>query len=697
MSQRHRVTLSADQQAIVDRLTRLTVGQLDELARISHLRKQANDNPSVQTDAFAELKEPRKPNAVGIFGRRGSGKSTIQAAVLEKLAKPDPEKAHGWLVLNRPLDLSYAPSEFPHGLTLIHWLHERLRSEATPCKPPCSQLGANFDKAAQSYFRGSDGFNKLVRNLALSPEHYANSAAKEISWRLSLHTDLQTWLDAEAANHKVRGFVVAVDDADLPPANRHHSLIWSLLDELHQDRLFFILAGDLKRLRERLANEDVTVHRGHCAPRLDPRVANDLIYKVAPTLNRENLQPWVRNSRSSFPPGRQDNIGALLQQSAVDAALQRHLPALLPPWVRGLENAWKLLRSHVHSDGPNKASLPPETLIFFAEFNFESTLAEQLRERTLGDWAGGFRWESGNTSHVALWDQLRERLKPDMDVASDRPRTNIEDLPELLPVPQKNWLDLEPRHARFAEALIDIALEQRTLSPERLVERIPWLYEHYRQSSSTVLRDLSDFDRDLQAEPIAAAAALYWIEFTADLASASVGFAPVMDLQLGKRKRVPKGIADLEPIGLAALVRARADKGDQKRFLDLTGGSVRELLPYRDCRSLLKLADMLAQQPWTILDGTSSGVGFVGLARMAALLSYHAYLLAEGVSMDSKPVLKRVIFRLDDDPGTLTDALLEKQFRAVLEESDGMRVVLSGSASHGTGLLLQAPWFRGLA
>lgn len=709
-----RVEPSAEQKELIARLNRLATRQMEILGSISGQRRARAANDASRLEAFEQLKTPRQANALGVFGRRGSGKTTVLTEVVDALIN---EKAqHGWYVLKQPLDLSYAPREFPHGLTLVHWLHDRLSERDDQDKPRSSRLKTSFERAAQSYFRGSDGFNQLVRNLALSPEHYAVAATREIGARLSLHRDIQDWLDQEATFRGVHGFVIAIDDVDLPPANHHQSLIWSLLDELHQDRLIVVMAGDLQRLQMRLAEEDANVRRGSTKSTLDPDAAQDLIYKVLPQVSRGELQPWNVQDRLNFPPApnnvgdqAKSTIGELLDGVRVPSVLRPHFPALLPLWARGLENVWREIgfrNDLLRSESRDNTTLELQTsygkgwsdlLIFLLESRFEFDLARQLREvGQMENLAPNFIWTEDGSDEFALWERLRERIGfsrsgPDLNWNSD--------IPELIPQSQEQGLRLLPSHARIAEALVDLALapEHKTLTPERVVSRIPWLRAHYQHCKATVLRDLNAMDRDLYDSPSQAAAALYWLELSADNKTADVGFWPLMALQLGERKRLTEGMADFEPTGMGALDASGSDKQAQKRFIDLTRGRVGALIPYQDCRRILRLADALALQPWHLLEAVPAGVDFVGLARLAAILTCNGYSTAAFGDLEQAPCLMAAMEKIREAPDDLSETSIAEHFKALLDEIDALDGSQDEFTRHGISLLVEAPWFRGLA
>jgi hypothetical protein len=329
------------------------------------------------------------------------------------------------------------------------------------------------------------------------------------------------------------------------------------------------------------------------------------------------------------------------------------------------------------------------------ESRFEFDLASQLRETgPLEHLAPNFLWEKGSSDDSVRWEQLRERIRcrqssSDPDWSSD--------LPELIPQPQEQGMKLSSNHARIAEALVDLALEHKTLTPERLASRIPWLKAHFHNCKATVLRDLSAMDRDLYDSPSQAAAALYWLELSAGNNTANVGFWPVLALQLGERKRLTEGMADFEPTGMAALDASGADEEAQKRFIALTQGRVGALVPYQDCRRILRLADALAQQPWHLLEAVPAGVDFVGLARIAAMLTCKGYWSAAFGDLEQPMSLKAAMEGVSEAPEELSEASIAEHFKAILDEVNALVDSQDESTQHGIGLLVKARWFRGLA
>lgn len=693
--------LGDEQERVAQRLFDRSQRHLVYLAQVSSQRKgDAYGCPATQPDPIGQLKTPRQSNCAGVFGRRGSGKTTVLVEVLHRLAA----QKTGWTVLARPLDLSYAPREFPHGLTVLHWLHEELRGLASA--PRTQDAAKAFQQAARSYFRGADGFNKLVQDRAISAEHYAQAAASEIRMRLRLWADIRDWLDAQAWAMNTRGFVVAVDDLDLAPANAHHSMVWSLLDELHQDRLFFVLAGDLGRLERRLAEEDAGARR-RGAGELDAQAASDLVYKVLPQVDRAELEPWPVLQRAAFPPNSvpDRSIGGRAARMGLSPVLRRHLNALLPEWPRGLENVLRELAQRARdelADSTSPRDLNLDLLSFLAEASFDFDLARSLRRRPLAEWAPVFAWRESGTTTLATWQILDRRLQ------------GGDDLPELLPDPQTSELPLGLSSVRWAEVLVDLALHAGSLSPLRWLLRVPWAQARLGQCEVQLDRTEDSVDRAFDSEPLAMLATLYWLRWTASpgkqrsIGRFAIGFWPVLQWLVGDRRLWPGGMEEevWSPNRLAARV-VEADKGDGKALGAVLGDAqaaeIPALLPH-EARRLLAQVDALARQPWAALNEVEAAAGPHDLARLAATLAYRAFrsrVIELQVSEDlaTERLSTRLVTVVQEGralgPADITDAFTKVRIQAEADVQElGER---QDDPSAALRAFLQAPWFRGLA
>ncbi len=690
------VKLGDEQERVALRLLRRGVRHLQHLASVSSERKGDESRAAPNPDAIGRLKTPRQSNCAGVFGRRGSGKTTVLVDVLRRIG----EAGTGWTVLARPLDLSYAPREFPHGLTVLHWLYEELRSRGSDA-PRSREADTAFQRAARSYFRGADGFNKLVQDRAISAEHYAQSAAGEIQMRLRLWADIQAWLDVQARVLGTQGFVVAIDDLDLAPANAHHSMVWSLLDELHQDRLFFVLAGDISRLERRLAEEDAGTRR---RAELDSQAASDLVYKVLPQVDRVELVPWPANQRAAFPPGSlaERSIGDRARSLGMSPVLARHLDALLPEWPRGLENVLRELALRQRDRSADSA--PPEDLdldllSFLAEASFDFDLARTLRRRPLAEWAPLLAWRESGATSSATWQILDRRLRAG------------EDLPELLPDPQSSDLPLGPSSVRWAEVLVDLALDAGTLSPLRWLLRVPWAQARLGQCEVQLERTEDSVDRAFDSEPLAMLATLYWMRWTPgpqrSIGRFSVGLWPVLQWLVGERSLWPGIMQDevWSPNRLATLVN-QGDSPVKELGAVLGTAPVAEiptLLP-PDARGLLSQVEALARQPWTALREVGAEAGPQDLARLAATLTCRAYRARIGAlgtveDLATERLTARLVAVVQDGRALGTGEIADG-FKGVLKQGEEDLVALGDAVdapSAALKALLGAPWFRGLA
>jgi hypothetical protein len=148
---------------------------------------------------------------------------------------------------------------------------------------------------------------------------------------------------------------------------------------------------------------------------------------------------------------------------------------------------------------------------------------------------------------------------------------------------------------------------------------------------------------------------------------------------------------------MAALDESGADDEAQKRFIALTQGRVGALVPYQDCRRILRLADALAQQPWHLLEAVPAGVDFVGLARIAAMLTCKGYWSAAFGDLEQPMSLKAAMEGVSEAPEELSEASIAEHFKAILDEVNALVDSQDESTQHGIGLLVKARWFRGLA
>lgn len=619
---------SAEQHRAIARLVKRTQIHLDMLSHISAFR--AGDPCRRQAEALARLKTPRQSNAVGVFGRRGSGKTTVLVQALENVdgAQKDNRRGGRWCVLTSPLDLSYAPSEFPFGLTAMHWLYEVMQEQSTSSKAATDA----FDNASQSYFRGAVGFNSLVRDLSVTPKHYARASAEEIRRRRSLWRDVRAWLDAEAYARDVKGFVFGIDDLDLAPANAHHSLVWSLLDELHQDRLVFLLAADLPRLERRLAEEDAIGRRmlvSSGVADLDDQTASDLVYKVLPQVDRCELTPWPAKARLDFPPGGTDDredlddgrlrfIRVMVEMLGLSPVIQAHLPHLLPEWARGLENLRRELSQRLR-DRKSEASVDRdmeelELLGFLAESSFDFKLARKLRERELGDWAPTWRWPAEGRQGDAAWKVLCTQAR------------NDEPLTDLLPDPDHTVLPLGLERVRWAEVLVDVALAKKRLGPSSLVERVALLRRRRDDCGVSIRRTWDQLSELVDDGPVCLGPALAWTDWRQQDASIDrgvyeVGVGAILGLVLRDRSPWPVQLEERLMVTRQQLVFGLPSSLSDAFLDERHGGLATELLPWR-VRPLIRFLDRLGELPWAGIAKADPQTGPVSHARAAAAFVY---------------------------------------------------------------------------
>ncbi|MEM8711517.1 MAG: hypothetical protein AAGG01_11230 [Planctomycetota bacterium] len=634
---------------------------------------------------------------------------------------------HGWWVAPRPFDMSYAPPEFPMGLTMVHWLNERLACYArdhcrlTPAQ--ASDQSQSFDRVSHGYFRGSAGFNQFVRDLSVSVHGYAAAASEEIRLRLSLMKDLGEWLELQATLLNVKGFVVALDDVDLPPANHHQSLVWSLLDELHQPRLFILLAGELQRLERRLAQEDADSRgRFKTAPGdrgldLDLQTAADLVYKVLPQVDRIELEPWSAEDRMAFVSPVEDHqtelsaapsISDLLTDVAPGDVLHQHAEALLPEWPRGLENVHRelqrLAKQQAQANQEENAVQMEELVAFLAESTFDFELARALRRRPLERWAGTFQWAESSQAPDATWRRVRSSLAGNLDI------------PELTPAIESMEIPLGGKRVRWVELLIDMALQAGVLSPLRLIRSIPWVRDRIAACERTFTLGSDSFLKSQEDETTAFLGALYWLRCEPSEQSrnfrVAAGVWPLLELLRGARSSWPSFLTALSQTPVPVLPESELDERASKdrvppEFMnDLAEGrpivQEHDLLP-RSLRGILEFVDTVASEDWAAV--TRAGQQYQDyqvtyLARTAAITTLHG--IGRAVLGDRVQAASPLSDSDPSGPRETPRQVLGRQradYRKLLKKVTKRNEQDAASHSPGPDLLktyLDAPWLVAL-
>ncbi len=683
--------LSDDQRRIATRVARKVCASV---ATFGSLLNSAGCPPA-STYPPAWLKSPRLANCFAIWGPRGAGKTTLLVEILHRLrscfekgqqldgssecpnrsnaagagqARHSVERRAARYVVVEPeiVDTSLAPVDIPLGLTVVRRLFNALHlrdGEPFSTRSVSSTRERDairaFESLEQAYLRAWPGYHQFVRDTAVSPRQHARVAVQEIAERYALPHRLWTWLETEAQQFGVHGFVLALDDLDLTPRGLPRGLLWSLLDELHQPRLLLLLGADVDLLEiemcpspARPMERDVETVRG-------------LLFKVVPQDHRASLGPWKLDERLGFPPARDTSdgrrapglwpcfeagrevrvhtsptIGELLRapggpEPHVRLFLSR-IPRLLPPYPRGLEVLHNGLLDLRCGPAPtaegtgsrttraqSPASTPEQILVDLAECRGDYALGRRLALRPPAAWAATFRWETTTLAPQA-WAALAEgALRPEESLWLLQPTATGLDRPAmgrtaLAQASEEGFVD-------WTEFLLDLALQAGTLAPADLAQRFRPIWERLSAAACRVEFWPNDFDADVGAARSTALAEFAWAAWgePADRVTGEFGLVPLHAVVTGERSLLPERLLSHLYIGVGAVVASVPDeRHGADRFVTRPG-----LLP-RSVRGLIVLADALAGAPWAVLSTQHRRHSVGTFARLAAAFTRAGYVRA---------------------------------------------------------------------
>jgi hypothetical protein len=364
--------------------------------------------------------EPDVSNTFGILGPRGAGKSTL---LYELSGEPTLKK----ITVVPPIDCSVIPPDVaPGAAILIHILNQLKEPE----RRDLAQAQQKLEGLAERYAENTESFRRLNLELASSQGDYKHAVLSGMRHRFSLQEELRDWLSGTLSILGKDAFLVLLDDFDLVEADGVRRWIYSLLDELRQGRLLFVLTADYYRLE----------HLGF-NPRLefDDKTGRSFVDKLLPVQNRCDLGRWVLKSRASFSlrgngprrrsasDDRQIPLRQLMERYSLRCKVQwALLGRLLPGWPRGLVNLYRDLESK--AAGGLATASPDETeyrrfLSILASCRSEYLLARKLNSTPFSNWP-----RSLNFSHT---DLSVEDWQAAVDIALSRTDPDV----ELKPLP----------------------------------------------------------------------------------------------------------------------------------------------------------------------------------------------------------------------------------------------------------------------
>lgn len=381
------------------------------------------------------------PNVFALVGPRGAGKSSQLRALMGELQQPRSRgHRHGGgasgshdrsVQVLEPIDCSSLPPGIEPGAAVLQQLAALVKPTAREEAPTslypsfAGGSGMSLGKERPLYeelttlsghhaLLGRE-FRQLCAELATSGEEYGQEIARGMARRLRLHADISRALERLCGQLGIAAVVIPLDDFDLVPGDSIRTWMHTLLDEMHQRRLIFVLTADFERLEHTGLDREAQI---------DDKTGRALFAKLLPEAHRVELFAWPFKERKEFKtfrermkstssdgaaPGRTGiasplPLWCLLHEALPDALKGQFwlLLSLLPPWPRGLVD---LYRSLTQLKQEEKAELSEDEkaarlLGLLASTRGETLLARQLKTASgLHALVTQFSWTDGALPH----------------------------------------------------------------------------------------------------------------------------------------------------------------------------------------------------------------------------------------------------------------------------------------------------------
>lgn len=705
-----RIKLNEAEEDIVgrhlDRIVHLAAG-LSEILKNDRQRWWIDSPLEQPRYPPADFKQPRKATTLAVLGPRGSGKTTCMVDLLEKLEEMETNTNSmnrgarcvrplaGFHPVERIIDCSLGSQNVPFGLSILMRLRHLLGLHRDPSESPeWSSRGEvveprvaaeqkAFRVLREAYMLNLPAAGRVLEGTSSSGAHFAQQASLAAGRALSLPDRVADWLQCAAicCGHDLEGFVLVLDDVDLA-RDGILDMVYSLLDELHQPRLILLIGADLTKLERRIAdslagggltklrpNSEKSARRSS----EDVRMANDLLYKILPQVNREWLLPWTEEERWSFPPRPapayelDSSLGELLSRKDWGPAFRT--PALLPEYPRHLENLWFALARPQQMPKDNRSERKSfkdraEFIAYLAEARGDYGLARQVPMRAPDEWGRTFRWEDEQIAS-GVWDRLVEAALEGTPLAGFSAESDD------LPIPEN-----PASAALWTELLLDLSLTSGQLSSAELLRRYPRMSNLVDQAQIRTDFHRDEMERQLRDSRGSIMAQLAWTRFDVVLDrngvlpeefDAWIGLAPLREAAEGQRDFWPTSLAQ----GL--FLRRSAVLDERQRAYDMDGDPDDANAPLpRALRPLIVFVDSLSRAPWRLLSETPRRRSLRTNALLAAGLVRAAYVDAlERVfgSLTGRGYVKKAVRREDADVAWL-DAIHDRGSAPIVEWSD---------------------------
>ena len=614
---------------------------------------------------------PTPSRVFGLLGPRGTGKSTI----IRMLRDPEYDGFPQHFLLLPEMDCSALPEEVVPGTALLVHLQTFLEERAPVHEqdPEFQAILQECDELAGICARTTSAFHELSLNLASSPRDYSHFMAVVSRDRLTLRRKVTSWLEKTLRLLRKQAFVIALDDFDLINAQAIQRWLFSLLDEMFQERLFFILTADFNRLED----TDLTQFRG-----IDKKTLRALINKFLPPENRIDIQPWniahdhdlVHFFHYAIPDSyRRDSLLTTPDRLAgffTDHPIQKGLyRQLIPLWPRGLEDLFFGLNDHhqkslgTEPDAREKCRRQREVLVKLAACRAESLLVRRLRKQDPAGWPRVLRFPKKRQS-VEDWDhtveiaaiRMNDQSQPFTALAQVTPDDVLESGPSdsWSSVPRsddsgsvntggwrKPWDVSRAQVPFWAELLLNMGMQESHWQPvsHALRNRVHVLYgwcdlaDRVRQAHFRTRISRSNLTHSLMTHQLPSRAYLTWIDASPERTDPSsgdliveIGWRPLLQALRGDRDA-----------SLSSLMASLHFDPTNLRFADPMTPIPRHVTALRvlpgELWALVLLVEGLTRCPWENFP-TYQGWSIELCAVLAAALVHTAYawgLIAAGI------------------------------------------------------------------
>lgn len=271
-------------------------GQRQVVRRCAEMLTRAVDASNVRAQAVrrAPLSLHPQENLIGIIGPRGSGKSTVIAALPAAIQSIDDNRRN--LCVLPVIDCSGVPVEVPPGLVVIERMRElveNLHGEDDQAEAKRKKLIERLRRIAQTQVGMSQHFHTLNVELSSSPEDYSEYVVTGVHQRLKLREELRDALEDLYDLNGTRAVVAILEDFDLIPGDHVRRWFQAFLDEFQQTRLYLVATADLHRL------EYLSLDRER---QFDEQTGRAIVAKILPPHRRIRMPELSLGDQLGFRP-----------------------------------------------------------------------------------------------------------------------------------------------------------------------------------------------------------------------------------------------------------------------------------------------------------------------------------------------------------------------------------------------------------